>query len=872
MWQGIVVQPKGIVKVVNNSLIEDAIVAIDNNTANIVNTSVPADIEISGSVFNCNRTAVRNAFFESTNSSYYSSSYFSIDGSVFTCRCGISQPAGVAPLIIYSGNGTAANPTINDYYSAANYTSAYLKAPYLGQPAYEGVHLEDIGPLPGTTNVLPIGRTNLTLFDNLTYGINAINASFSVTTSAFQRPNLQGTGILNIPTIGGYGINTSNPIPRYLNALYVRNSQFIGMIRGINSIDYEKFVIINNTFFSKQTVPGTATSITPLPGSYGMYIKTPRFGAANLSNNTIVNINNGIDFVIDANTIYTGGVGQSVGPITIATNTLSGQFANTVSPANPYIGNGIIVDNVIVPPNSNAPLGVTGSSISVNNNVISNAFRGILIRNQQYQEVRDEYNTITLQAEPNALFNNVTTQYGIEHNLVLYNHGGITYGDDIYLNTVTGFTSSFSNQTAFEAKKGIWSNMTGNHYVTCNNVTNTGRGFEFAGMHINTFWQQNQMNTCGESFALINNGIIGQQGSSSGAIDNLWNSSGLYDTYTDVNSNPLTSVLYVQANTLPYGPINNQSALNGSPYGYFNGLNEPNPPSTYACTVPPAFIDSGNGGGEITGRVAHITNNTNNARIAEATQSMLEKIVQDSIFYPTYVAENTFINKNNAYRMIANDSTLLDSSAILTNFYNSNANSAWALYCTIDSSLFAQNFAYVSSLLNAYSPACAIEQNYKRFYQIYVQGVTDTLTSADSTDLETLASSCPMLNGAVVFQARAFHNNLFNDFKHYEDNCPTANGNVRVANKQNVTESKTPVMAIYPNPTTGKVYVSGFNVNEKTTIIEITDLTGKVVYRQQSNIGNGVAELHLNLVNGVYFVHVVNTSGTTQIQKIVITN
>jgi len=87
----------------------------------------PSKISVNGAIFNCNRTAIRQAFYQSTTPANYGLANFSVQGSVITCRCGISQTAGPLPLQVYSGGGSVANPTIDDYYSVANYTSASLK-------------------------------------------------------------------------------------------------------------------------------------------------------------------------------------------------------------------------------------------------------------------------------------------------------------------------------------------------------------------------------------------------------------------------------------------------------------------------------------------------------------------------------------------------------------------------------------------------------------------------------------------------------------------------------------------------------------------------------------------------------------------------
>jgi OOP family OmpA-OmpF porin len=75
---------------------------------------------------------------------------------------------------------------------------------------------------------------------------------------------------------------------------------------------------------------------------------------------------------------------------------------------------------------------------------------------------------------------------------------------------------------------------------------------------------------------------------------------------------------------------------------------------------------------------------------------------------------------------------------------------------------------------------------------------------------------------------------------------------------------------IYPNPTNGKVYVSGFAVSDKVTAIEIIDITGKLVSKQSPSVLNGVIELNLNLNNGVYFIKVLNEGKQSEVEKVII--
>ena len=887
MWQGIIVQPGGVVNVTNNSLIEDAIVAIDNNPTNTIQTAASPTINVVNSVFNCNRTSIRQAYYQNPNTSNYSTSQFNVVNSVFTCRCNISYPIVSAQLRTLTNNVTGtpsmANPDLSDFFSVGGLPSADLKAPFTGQPAFEGIHLENDGPslamLPSIVNfVYQVAGGQMNIFDNHTYGINALNTSFRVSLSTFQFPRLTGNPPLFIPILGGYGINAINNIPDRYNGIYVDNSRFINQVRGIYSVNYFDMDVHTNTLSSKQTIVafGSPPSITPRQGTVGMFFKTPRFIKANMSNNNVANINNCIDFVIDASSGYNGGNGEFVGPVTINQNTFADVFPGN-SYTNRYIGTAIVVDNVLTPPTTNSVVSGGGTQIQIQNNTITKAYDGILVRNHQYQEVRDENNVISLQNYPTVT--TIPTQAAIEHDHVLFNNGSGA-GNDIYQNTVTGFTSSFAIPSAFEPKKGIWCNLTANHYVTCNNVLNTGRGMEFSGLNSHTFWRLNNMTSCGEGFVLSANaggGVIGTQGGNGDGSDNKWSVFGPFnsETFVDNGCTANNSILYVR-NAGGYAPSFNASAGGGFAYSNTfptsssNLIDAHSGSTSYACgTLPPAIvIHPGNGNSNVGGR----SSNQSNTQSASSSLSMLEQIVLDSLPYVSDTAQNTFINKNMVYRLIKADSTLMDSSSILRNFYTSNTNSTWALFCQIEDSMQNLNYPYVNSLLGSFAPASVIESNYKRFYQIYMNAMQGTCNQSDTTDLETLANSCPRLNGAVVYQARAFHNSYYNEFKHYEDNCPGNNEvtNNRVSSVLQKAKSGF-TLNFFPNPTTGMIYVSLNDGGIHTYQLEVYDISGKLVLKQDLRMENGIGKFKLDAENGIYMMNLLSTTNQVPgIYKIII--
>jgi hypothetical protein len=139
---------------------------------------------------------------------------------------------------------------------------------------------------------------------------------------------------------------------------------------------------------------------------------------------------------------------------------------------------------------------------------------------------------------------------------------------------------------------------------------------------------------------------------------------------------------------------------------------------------------------------------------------------------------------------------------------------------------------------------------------MYINGITNSFTSADTSDLENLASSCPMLNGTVVFQARAFHNSYYNEFKHYEDNCPQENVESKSASVSSVNEAnKTFVLNFFPNPTTGIINVAGSDKANHSYEAEVYDLSGRLVLKQNLLLENGLGKFKLDAQNGVYMLY-----------------
>ena len=156
-----------------------------------------------------------------------------------------------------------------------------------------------------------------------------------------------------------------------------------------------------------------------------------------------------------------------------------------------------------------------------------------------------------------------------------------------------------------------------------------------------------------------------------------------------------------------------------------------------------------------------------------------------------------------------------------------------------------------------------IETNYKLFYEIYNASFYDTITPIDSLNLVFLANGCPFTDGAIVYQARALYNTIFNTSIVFENNCPeNMGGKSLIHTEQNSINEKIEnnfEVLLYPNPTTGKVFVSSQGIEERNLKVIVMDITGKEVYNSFLTVEGGITNFDLIVEPGTYIVTISNT-------------
>lgn len=112
-------------------------------------------------------------------------------------------------------------------------------------------------------------------------------------------------------------------------------------------------------------------------------------------------------------------------------------------------------------------------------------------------------------------------------------------------------------------------------------------------------------------------------------------------------------------------------------------------------------------------------------------------------------------------------------------------------------------------------------------------------------------------NTAYVGSGEDYSGNFYNDFYQYTNHT---SGIQEPDNQVNFN--------IYPNPNTGNFVISR---NSPVESYEISDMSGKEIYRDVVSGGLDQINLNLSLPTGMYFLRLVSNSGTT-VKKFMVKN
>ena len=871
MWNGIVVEPGGqlvvddglffassgwiIISHTFNSFIEDAKTAIqiqDNSplTANI--------LKVKNVVFNRNGCGIRIGTYTQNLATYP----FSIENSIFTCRnipfqtvFTPSNSSTWTQIAAIRGTSPTNNTNLgNVYISNSNYSqtdaAAYLKAPFPNQKSDVGIELVNVGLTLNASSTTPIYREfkmgstlNMTIFDNLVYGINLINSNFTTVNSVFQ----------NTATKSGVGIfATASDFKNYrLQVLpvlaTVGNNKFVDCNKAIITNNYFENNIQYSDVRSTQSIPVTN------PTKYGFYLTSNRYKNYNISYNSFYNVYTAVA-IATLNNFYnvTGTLtnGQYAGKINVDFNTIRPNLSG-VTVTQQYVENAITLENTgMLTESANGVISV----ISTNGNTIF-ANKGIVANNWKKQNIQIQNNNITITNNQN-----ISSLFGIK----VANCS--SPNNFIRNNTVTGFYNPVANSPASSDPDltGIVTSLSPGFSVTCNTTSNTVRGIGFNGGNPNTTFKNNTMKNHRYGFFLDNNGVIDQQGTLNLPADNQWLGTwptGNYKTALLTGSSAQNSPMYVR-NITNYNP-------NGSSYTslFSNDLY-----STNAFPPPPSNQLSNL-------RYSNSINYPTNCLgvlFFPTLISSFENVALDAIIYSNDISglgeKMRFINKDILYKTISQDSLLKDSSQVLMDFYNSNYSTSFEKINSIQKKLSSGKFNLASIENIALIAQNNIEDNYKKYHEIYIKYYQQSaLSKQDSTSLKVLSEKCPFSDGAAIYQARSLYNLIFKTFDSYLDNCQIQEPTKMMQNESD-NNLDTKNLIVYPNPAKDEIFIRCNNQGTAFMDIKILDANGKLVYSNPMLIFSGnLASFTLNVDQGIYFIQLINPAANEKnIEKLII--
>jgi hypothetical protein len=861
MWNGIEVLNGG--KLFLNrsndvdNLIEDAKIAIDI-TSNTLTTNI---LESHYTTFNKNHIDISISGYQQTVNPYP----FIIDNCIFTCR-DLPFSYSIWPQASSVSTTTfdlrhVTSPTTNltpPYLGQNNFSITTLKKPYSNEPSSIAIKLSSVGLSSGTnTYGIQIGSNSspidFNLFDAHGKFIDATNTNLKLFNNVFQNtrtyvgfaiPNFTSTAIFAL--YGGYAIDyniTNNTLGILdLSAASINTgNKFWNCHTGINCKNVFKFNIQNALFRSTQSSTLTSSS-TGLVGQTGINLNTNRFFYY-IGRNEFTNIRNSINIPVAANLLPTGlvsgcstciwgvyGVNMAIEQNTFSPVTSGTNFGNNYS--NRAIS--------ITCPNNNpiylAPAGQYSPAflgIYVSRNKINNVFRGIKFLGLSGIKTAIADNDITLRDD---IINTSSPQAGIE----LQNHLGTSNYQaqaSITSNTLTGqnTTNTFVSLVDCIMNAGLESPS-----VTCNQLSNAGNGFLFNSTNDETIWQGNEMTNLGRGLMLDNAGVIGHQGDINTASNNKWLGSTwtgtLSQTYIGANTVPSLSLLYVKT-TPSLNPSINNGVNPGIVYGSANTLST-STGGDYQC------------GGAPNNFVIPLPDINNYI---------------DANDY--YIAQTSF------YRFLHHNDSVRNSGGNYNSFYTILQSSNVGLFNDVEEKLFIGDFAQASSINNSITPSNIIETNYKLYYNLYISYYTaGSWNVDDSTDLYDLTQLCPGDEGACVLQARALYNSIYNTVLIYPM-CGAAgskSANNDVLGYSAINKVQNWEVFLFPNPTKNELTLTSNKENEILKIF-IKDLRGRQLKIYELQTHDNKANISLDLINGFYFVTIVNSKNESITKKLLIT-
>ena len=915
MWQGIIVESGAHLIIEQNSLIEDAITAVELQPYSGITYPVNNVLSVKNTTFNRNWIAIKV-----TGYNLNADVPIVIANTTFTCRFIPFTPGSLIwpsfNTIRTSVNTNAGFPYGSQYiddnlfYENASdphidwYTklSKWSGIPLImaGKKPLCGINLNACGKscYAGLENAMQnefaitsisdyfinVGLSNdgFNLFDNVQIGLLSYGSTVKVQNDVFQNmiPDKKAQPQGQFSVVGNYSgtgiladcdfINNIEIIPGSL----AKNefNHFIDCTRGVVINNYSRLKVKGNVFESAQDLSSLTNfeyDVQANPGFHygkqGLLVQSNGYYNYDIDSNSFTNIESGIIGLFKPdplNSPFLWVPCPSNMPAIHTFNFSCGEaniFGNNIKSL-PQSFNGQFVNHGItwsVGYRINEDWHQPVNRIKVQDNILTNVYRGIEVDNWLDSKILLKDNLCNMVPDNMFAFN--TEQAGIR--LGNCQPGG-NFKNEIVGNLVTiaNGNSLFNNgqEHAIKVDNSILT------YVSCNDVRNTIYGITFANLCDKSELFSNEFTNNQSSGLLLDQCNIGYNwGIPTKPADNKWLGSNwngpgnLPNMVFSNNCSAQTAPMFVRPN-LPYNPDGfcfSSSAFLFDYYDFGNNLTLfPTAPVNNISTCSPGILS--NPGNEV-------SENSSNLQ-----SILLGQNIVDTVFMNEIIAQNQINTVGQVIEFLASNTD-----STLSNFIQENSNSA----VTIDSfRLFSEGISSINATsLIPDSIYSNTQLAYLEYYRIKELLKNLSITSIDSMLIASYAFSCPKINGDVVYLYRDLLNVLTHHTNIYLNDC-----SINAARTAEQTLSKNQIrsnimvekvnkleFSLFPIPTVSSLSVHVFSKGSQKQIYQfaIINSFGQIV--RNGLIEGNEKQLDSKLFPGNYFFKLINLSNNETVTK-----
>ncbi|MEI6311378.1 MAG: T9SS type A sorting domain-containing protein [Bacteroidota bacterium] len=246
-----------------------------------------------------------------------------------------------------------------------------------------------------------------------------------------------------------------------------------------------------------------------------------------------------------------------------------------------------------------------------------------------------------------------------------------------------------------------------------------------------------------------------------------------------------------------------------------------------------------------------VTDDELNAAIAS-----MEAIAAGDIEVPVYNEMSQWTMAYKLYGELKADTTIKDSSEVLTNFYQNTSLNNIGKISNMHDAIADLDYSSIVIANTDLNPDNIIESNAKLLTELYLRTIAldnYNFDGEDISNLEYIANQCPFLGGLGVYQARAMLGYVYDNLI-YDDNELCLLGSFKMAEDEEIdTNATSEKFQVYPNPAKDilNVYYAN-NIIADEIEIAIFDITGKKVLSKKA-LSNQLNQVDISLLSDAFY-------------------